>query len=357
LYTPAFEYLELLTKKSGEEIEKEIYSFKDKSDRNLGLRFDFTVPSARVVSSNHFKLPFKRYQIGKVWRYDRPQSGRWREFTQADVDIYGCDTIEADIECLQVVIEYMKNFDVDFKIKINNRKLVKAILNMYSMDKPEVLRAIDKKDKIGWKGVEKELKKYKEYKKALQILKKNDLNIDVKEKQELQQLLDKAKKIGILKYLEIDLSMVRGLDYYTGNIFEISAGLDVSIGGGGRYDCLLKEFGKDMPAVGISIGIDRFMLALKDIDFKKEKIYIANVSNEYTKKAVQIASKLRKKGNIVERNLMDRKLGNQLKDADSKGFTKAIIVGKETENNEVVFKDLKKEKEKKISLDELYQKY
>jgi histidyl-tRNA synthetase len=372
LDTPAFESLELLTKKSGQEIEKEIYSFKDKSGRELGLRFDLTVPMARVVSSGQFKKPFKRYQIGKAWRYDQPQAGRFREFTQADIDTIGTDSVIADLECLQVVIEIFNQLGLKATIRVNNRKILQSLVESFGVKKFAVaFRIIDKQDKIGWKGVERELKKLmKNSEKLLKILKESNLKkiesfMDDNGNQgleELDNLFSLAKKIGIEKYLKPDLSLVRGLDYYTGNVFEISSGLNVSVGGGGRYDDLTKVLGgKKEPAVGISIGVDRLMEVLKKKGFKIPKnklIYIATVNKEMQNKALKILDNLRKNNIRSEMNLAERSLSNQLKFASSKGAEKVVIIGpKDLKKNQVTIRDMNTGKEKKVKLKNLTKEF
>ena len=288
LETPAFEYLELLTKKGGKDIEKEIYSFKDKSGRELGLRFDLTVPMARVVASKKLKKPFKRYQIGKVWRYDQPQAARWREFMQADIDIVGSSSPLADLECLKPVVDIFKELGLDFFIKINNRKILESVVRSFGIeDITTAFRIIDKQDKIGWDEVKKELKKNfpdKDIDALIDTIKKNDLSVLLLDEEgeqglsELKELLDLGKIVGIDDFLRIDMSLVRGLEYYTGNVFEIMAGLDVSVGGGGRYDNLTEVLGGEKePATGISIGVYRLLKVLQDKKFvppKKKKVYV-----------------------------------------------------------------------------------
>ncbi|MEM0240774.1 MAG: HisS family protein, partial [Candidatus Nezhaarchaeales archaeon] len=162
--TPAFEFLDVLTAKCGPEVKEQIYAFKDKAGRELGLRFDLTVPLARVVASHpDLPKPFKRYCISRVWRYEEPQSGRFREFWQADVDIVGSAKMDADAEVIAVAISCLKNLGMkNFKVRLNNRKILESIIESAGVDKElslSVFRAIDKLDKIGPEGVKQELKK------------------------------------------------------------------------------------------------------------------------------------------------------------------------------------------------------
>ena len=359
LYTPAFEYLSLLTKKSGEEIEKEIYSFKDKSGRSLGLRFDLTVPLARVVASHQLKKPYKRYAIGKVWRYDQPQSARWREFTQADIDIIGPESAAADLECIQAAVEILEKLNVDFKIKVNNRKLVEYVLRQLKIKKSkEVFRILDKQEKIGWSAVEKELSniiKTSQVEKLISIIKKNKIDsFECAGKKELDSLINLAKELSIDNYLVTDMSLVRGLEYYTGNVFEIVAGLGVSIGGGGRYDNLTETIGgKKEPAVGISIGIERLMKVLEKKIPSRRKIYIAPLGQSAFVRCMKIAKKLRKKM-PVEMGLMGRSLSKQLDYASKKNFDITIIIGeRDLADKKATIRDMESGKEKRVLLKNL----
>jgi len=364
LETPAFEYLELLTKKGGKDIEKEIYSFKDKSGRELGLRFDLTVPMARVVASKKLKKPFKRYQIGKVWRYDQPQAARWREFMQADIDIVGSASPLADLECIKPVVDIFKELGVDFFIKINNRKILESVVRSFGIeDITTAFRIIDKQDKIGWDEVRKELKKNfpdKDTDALIDTIKKNDLSVLLLDEEgerglsELKELLDLGKIVGIDGFLRIDMSLVRGLEYYTGNVFEIMAGLDVSVGGGGRYDNLTEVIGGEKePATGISIGVYRLLKVLQDKKFvppKKKKVYVAPIG-ETRAEALQILDKLRANNITSEIDVMNRSLSKQLEATDA---DIVVIVGpKDLSNKQVTIRDMKTGKEEKVAIDKI----
>ena len=362
--TPAFEYLELLSKKSGEDIEKEIYSFKDKSGRALGLRFDLTVPMARVVASQKFKKPFKRYQIGKVWRYDQPQAARWREFMQADIDIVGSTSPLADLECLKPIVDIFKELGLEFSIKINNRKILESVVRSFGIENiPAAFRIIDKQDKIGWDEVKKELRKSfpdKDVEELVDVIKKNDLaslQLDKEGEEglrELKALIDLAKAAGIDSQLKTDISLVRGLEYYTGNVFEIMAGLNVSVGGGGRYDNLTEILGGEKePATGMSIGVDRLVKVLQDKKFtlpKKKKVYVAPIG-EATGEALRILDQLRASNIISEIDMMGRSLSKQLEatDADT-----VIIVGpKDLASRQVTIRNMETGEEKKVAIDKI----
>jgi len=385
LFTPAFEDFALLSVKGGlgENVKDDIYFFKDKSDRELGLRFDLTMPMVRVVSANpQIKKPFKRYAIGKVWRYDNPQAMRYREFWQADVDIVGSDSALADAECLAVSCECLEKlgFD-DFNIRLNNRKLLQQIFkNEFGVKDQDVMRdvfrSMDKIDKIGKDGVEKEISEIgispKMTEKIIKFIStkgKNTAVLKSLEKkygsneglEEIKKLVEYCKYFDIGKNIKIDLSLVRGLDYYTGSVFEINLGEDVSCGGGGRYDKLIDSVGGiDIPATGISLGISRIFEIMKSRDmFSNEYplVFVANVSEELLGKSINIANKLREKGIITETDSMGRDLKSQLSYADSIEATYSIIVGeKEIKDKIYTLKDMENKSEEKMNLKDIIKK-
>lgn len=385
LFTPAFESFELLSAKGGlgEAVKDEIYYFKDKSDRELGLRFDLTMPLARVVVSNpQIPKPFKRYAIGKVWRYDQPQAMRWREFWQADVDVIGSRSTLADAECLEAICECLNRLGFEsYYIRINNRKLMQTIFGkLLGSDKEKIVgafRTIDKLEKISEDNVKEELKSNgvsdKNIEKIFKLIKISGSNKSILSKikkkygenegvKELAELLKYAKIFGIGKKLKIDLSLVRGLDYYTGLVFEVSLGEKVSCGGGGRYDNLMGVVGgASLPATGISLGLDRIVEVMKDTNLfeKREssvKVFVANVG-ETIKDAINIASKLRKRGISTQTDLMDRDLTKQLEYADSSAIPYVVIVGEEElRKKKFKLKDMIKKTEVELSLMDIIRK-
>ena len=252
--TPTVEFAETLKGKYGEE-EKLIYEFSDRGGRDLALRYDLTVPLARFVASN-LKLiergPFRRYQIGQVFRGEKPQKGRFREFTQFDFDVVGSSDVKEDAKVISVVA---KCFDAlgfsNYKIKINDRSLVNGI-------NPKYLTIIDKLNKIGKEGVIKELKELN----AEEIFKKVS---SMEPTQRIVDIMSEYQRMGnSLDNLRFENTLVRGLNYYTGMIFEVEVeGYGTSVAGGGRYDNLVGSFAKkQIPAVGGSFGIDRLIEAL-----------------------------------------------------------------------------------------------
>ncbi len=375
--TPAFENFELFTAKGGlgQTVKDEIYYFKDKSDRELGLRFDLTMPLSRVVTSNSFTLPFKRYAIEKVWRYDNPQAMRWMEFWQADVDVVGSKSMLADAECLAVAVECLKKLGFeDFTIRVNNRKVLESVLGKYVPKEKiiPVFRTIDKLDKIGETGVKRDLLYMKiNPNEILQSVKVSGTNEEILSEleneygdtegvKELKELFDYAGIFGIENRLKIDLSLVRGLEYYTSVVFEISLGAAVSCGGGGRYDRLMKSVGgKDLPATGISLGIDRILEVVKEEEMfgsKKTptKIFVANVNEETKNDAIKIAVRLRAENLQCETDLMGRNLTKQLEYADAMEIPYVLVVGgEEVKKQQFKLKDMRNKTEKTLGLDEI----
>ncbi len=368
LVTPALEELETLTKKgaAGNAVRDEIYFFKDKGDREVGLRFDLTVPLARVVASDPtLKKPFKRYQIAPVWRYDRPQAGRFREFTQADADIVGSGSVAADFECIAVAAEIMARLGVKGKIRINNRKLLEDFALANGVEKEqakECFRCLDKLGKVGKKEVEKEMREKKIDTKIISRLSSTFSEIEKKIPQsegvkEIRELLELAKANSLEKLVQFDLSLARGLEYYTGNVFEVSADSGPSIGGGGRYDNLVSDYGgQKTPAVGISFGIERILELIEEKapEISSAKIFVAAVSKEFQKDALALSQKIRALGINTETDLMERNVSKNVEYADSKKIPFVVFVG-ENELKEKAFraKNMKTGKETKIKFSEL----
>ncbi|MBI2464164.1 histidine--tRNA ligase [Candidatus Peregrinibacteria bacterium] len=392
LETPALEYADILKGKYGEE-EKLIYQFKDRGNREVALRYDQTVPLARVIAEHYSKLtfPFKRYEINRVWRADAARKGRKREFYQCDIDIVGTKSLMADVEIIAVLHEGFKALGLkDHVISINNRKIIDgfiATLKIPEEKQREVFRSIDKLDKIGKDGVLEELEKrgisktaipkimnylkiqesiglkdnlYKkgtadqEYEQDFKkILKQMEFAEKGKEGvREIEEMLHYADVYGIdRKHFKIDPSLVRGLDYYTGSIFEIrvpSFGL-TSLAGGGRYDGLIGMFaGKEIPAVGVGIGFEPICMALQELDLGPKdanttQVLVTIFSEEYVKESYEMTRFLRKHEIRTELWLdKNTKLGKQFQYADRKSIPYAIVIGPEEKTSGmVVVKNMK----------------
>ncbi len=391
LETPLVEDFALLSKKggAGEAIKEEIYCFKDKSGRELGLRFDLTVPLARVVASNKgLPKPFKRYQIGRVYRYDRPAAKRWREFTQADWDIVGSGSVLSDFETIAVAIDVMKGLGFrkgQFVLKINNRKLLEEIALCCGVQKAQVaecFRCLDKLQKQGEDAVRKELQEKGINAQILGQLKVKELGgVKVKNTaplEEMKKLFELIEGNGLGDFVELDLSLARGLEYYTGMVFEVCLEGSPSVGGGGRYDRLVELYGGQPTAcVGGSFGIDRLLDAL-EAKLKPEqgvRIFVAPIykelpdweyekgkkakmvripGNEIVQYMVGVASKIRALGINCEIDLMMRNIKRNLQNIERKGIPVVVIVGEdELKKREVTIKNMDKKKQKRVKFSDL----
>jgi len=383
--TPAFEFLDVLTAKCGLEVKEQIYAFKDKAGRDLGLRFDLTVPLARVMASHpDLPKPFKRYCISRVWRYEEPQSGRFREFWQADADIVGSAKMDADAEVIAVAISCLKRLGMkNFRVRLNNRKILESIAASADVKKEswlDVFRTVDKLDNIGQEGVMQELEKlglsYDQVSTIMaQISRRGDLDAverDVSHAltdrgregfNELAEIISNLELYNCSEYVVVDLSLARGLDYYTGPIFEVSAETDVNVGsvaGGGRYDNLIELLGgPPTPATGISLGVDRLVEVLNEADMLPKartltQAFIAYTNPSLKKEAVAVAERLRGEGIRVEVDVMGRKLDRQLRYADAKGIPYVVILGpQEVEKGVYRIKDMSAHEEHLMNLQEL----
>lgn len=387
LETPALESLGVLTAKSsgGEEISKQIFKMKDYGNRLLGLRFDLTVPLSRVIAQNpQLPKPFKRAQIAPVWRYEEPQAGRFREFYQADVDIIGSKEPESDLDPLAAVIAALKELGFkDFEVKVNSRKLLEELALAYGVEKErnlELFRIIDKIEKLGLSAVKKELseKGFKNIEKFLKLILTEGEPFKILEKaekivknkapaNELKEFFKLSKNFGIYPYLTLALSLARGLDYYTGIVYEVkvsSAAEFGSVAGGGRYDNLIGLYGKEtLPAVGISIGVERVLEIMGNKKMFPEKIlqYSPKVLiipiGKTLEKCIETVQKLRTEKIPADVDLMKRGLSKLLNYANVLQIPFVAILGeKEAKENKFTLRDMKTGKQELINLEELIKK-
>jgi len=387
LGTPAFESWELLKEKSGADVINQIYYFKDKNERELGLRFEWTASLARVIATHReLQMPFKRYAIGPVWRYENPSEKRFREFWQADVDIVGVKDSIADAEVMAAAVDSLRSLGFkDFLIRLNDRRILEAFIEIVGIPKDQsldIIRIVDKLEKIGQEGVIKELRNYISNEKiSIDLLnmiatkgypekvlthittyfEKN--NNGLKGCDALKSIVEYAKIFGFYEYIIVDLGLARGLDYYTGPVFEVTAKgyEDVgSIAGGGRYDEIINIFGGDStPATGISLGIERIipLLELKGSFEELElgtKVLVTAVSGKVKKEAIQIAQYLRSEGITTLMDLLGRNLRKQMEYSAKKNIKKVVIVGeKELAEKSVTVRDMKTGEQKIIKIVEL----
>jgi len=358
LETPTLEYAEVLLGKYGEEADKLIYIFEDKGGRKLGLRYDQTVPLARVVSQyQNLPKPFKRYQIQSVFRAENPQKGRFREFIQADIDIVGEESLLAEAEIIAASLKIFKELGFKkIKIFINDRK------NFENLDK-KVISAIDKLEKVGEEKVIEEIAKIK----SISCDEAKAILNQIKNKKPTETIL---KLFSLLKTYDLKEeedfvfkpTLARGLDYYTGIIFEAvddnyKGG---SLGGGGRYDNLIGIFLENsIPACGFAFGFDRLLEAGNELNlFPKKstatKVLVTIFSKNFIEKSIKVAAFLREKNINTELFLNPKKkLDKQLKYADKKGIPYVLILGEEeVKKNVVKLKDLKTGSQKEFSLEE-----
>ena len=387
LGTPAFENLDMLMIKSGDDIINQIYNFKDKSDRELALRFEHTASTVRVVATHHNLVkPFKRYTIGPVWRYERPTEKRFREFWQADVDIFGVEGSIADAEVLSAAVDALSRIGFDgYTINLNDRRILKSIVELSGIlveKSLDAFRAVDKLSKIGRDGVIEELRGIAPYEEAsMKLLDMLGINGDpdevlshtkillqnypdgIKGVEALEALYEYAKGFGFGEYIRVDLSLARGLDYYTGPVFEVIAkGFEEwgSVAGGGRYDEIIELFGGPPTfATGVSFGVDRLTLILEEKGTFKDmtlgaSVYVAPVNSKVIHEAITIAQKLRAVNIPTVIDMMGRKLGKQFEYADKKGILSVVIVGeRELAENSVTVRDMKTGAQTKVKIDDL----
>lgn len=376
--TPAIEYWEILSGKDvyGDE-EKLIYKFQDRGRRDVGMRFDFTVPLARVVSSYpDITMPFKRYQIQTVWRCDKPQYGRFREFYQCDVDIVGTESVIAEAELIILASEIFEAIGFKkFMTKINSRKLLQTICEYSGVDKSkefELFRAMDKRDRIGIDGVKENFEVLGLSKEAKEkIISSLGQPIAQLEKllpnkegiAQVRTLFSYLENLGCnMKHIMFDPWLSRGFDYYTGPIFEtIIEGTKVgSVAGGGRYDNLIGKFNdKDIPAVGISIGLERVLMVMDKLDMNPKiaspvKFLVTLFDEPTIKYALQVAKDIRNSGVGVEVYPEAIKIGKQFKYASKKKIPFVVIAGPdELKTHSVAIKDMKSGTQETLKLAKL----
>lgn len=381
--TPALEYLEILTGKGSDETERQLYRFEDHGGRQVGMRFDLTVPLARFVAQHHAQLglPFKRYHIAPVWRGEAPQAGRFREFVQCDFDTIGTESVAADIETALVMHDLIVAVGVtEFKIHINHRQILTGLLEKLGLLEASVpvLRALDKLAKIGVEAVSTEMQQTASLssEQATEVLKLASVkgsNAEILKQLEsivagnargeagLKRLTDMVAGLAAAgvpeSRFELDVSIARGLDYYTGVVFETYLDALPEIGSicsGGRYDNLAGMYTKQhLPGIGASLGLDRLLAALEKLGKLPASkttvpILVAYFDPNRLADYLKISRAIRSAGYGCELYPEPKKLGAQLKYADQKGFRIAVIAGsQELERGVVQLKDL----QNKISSD------
>ncbi|MDQ4044344.1 MAG: histidine--tRNA ligase [Chloroflexota bacterium] len=382
--TPTLEYLDVLTGKAGEN-ETLMYHFEDHGGRKVGLRYDLTVPLARFVAMHESEvvLPFKRYHIAPVWRAEKPQRGRFREFIQCDADIVGSSSMLADAEGISVLADAIYAVGLpQAVISINHRKLLEAMARLAGVPEKDaggVFRVIDKLDKIGAAGVRGELVKtgvseaaadqvialvteQGEPDELLDNAGKRLADIDggPQAVQDLRELVRHLADLGVHRHSwKIDLSLARGIDYYTGPVCEarVESPRVGSIAGTGRYDGLVGNFlGRQIPATGISLGFERILEVVREHDLLNVPEATADAFMVYLPECIGEASRivreLREEGLRIDQSIIDNKgIGAQLKYADRRGIPYAIIPGsEELDQGEVSLKNLRNGDQTRVAI-------
>ncbi len=379
--TPAIERFETLNGKYGEEATTLMYEFEDRGGRHLALRYDHTVPLARLMATYGQSLPnpYKRYVVGDVWRGESPQAGRYREFTQIDADIVGSDSYLADVEILVMMHDVFKALKLNVTIEVNDRRILDGLAELCGItDQHQFIKligVIDKVSKIGPDAVLQEIEADfgPEAKAHVAKILATDMSFDdalaivnnSKAKDGISNLKSIFAAFEPLSLLDIKFkpAIARGLNYYTSTIFETIINEQPGIGSvcsGGRYDKLIGQLGgPNSPAIGTSIGLDRLMdvislLSKVDLPDTKTQVYIANLDDKLNSERLKIAQILRAASIPTELYFKEAKLGKQLESISKLGVAKVIIYGQqELDKNVVVVRDLKNSSQAEVPVSEL----
>ena len=390
LETPSFEYSESIGKflPDKDRPDEGVFSFQDEN-KWLSLRYDLTAPLARYVAKNYLEIqkPFKRYQLGTVWRNEKPGPGRFREFLQFDADFVGTKSLQADVELCVMISEILEKCGLnkeEYIVKISSRKITEELFKRINIDNNEqkliALRALDKLDRLGWEGVNQLLgdgrkDKSGDFTKGANLSSsnieaiENELKKKSPETEDLQEIIKLFKDYNFNNF-EFDPSIIRGLEYYTGPIFEVNLKFDVknnkwqiiqfgSIGGGGRYDNLVNNFGNyDAPATGVSIGLDRLVYALmqkKEFKVKQSKpVVICIFDKNSMKEYIGLQTLLRNAGISTEIYPGESKLKKQMEYANKIKSPAVILYGEdEIKSSKPTLRNLSTGKEKSIEIKEL----
>jgi histidyl-tRNA synthetase len=369
LETPTLEYASLLLGKYGDEADKLVYSFEDRGGRQVALRYDQTVPSARLLAQYQSELPryFRRYQIQNVFRADKPQTGRYREFTQCDIDIFGSTSPLADAEIVACTYAVFNNIGFnDIELRINDRQVLFSVLEPFATQTVSVfslIQTIDKLDKIGSEGVVAELvaKGLPSDAASSALDKINNAEMS----SNLQEIVNKITKLGVPSTsLKFTPTLARGLDYYTGMIFEVvlpeySAG---SCGGGGRYDNLIEQLGGvNIPAVGIAYGFDRTVEAADQLGLipseSGTQVLVSIFDENGEKTSLETATQLRAAGIKTELYPGIDDLRKQFKKADQAKIPYVVIIGEEElKQNKVTLKNMQTGDQEMVSIQQVIDK-
>jgi len=382
--TPAFESIELLEAKGGigGEAVKDVFRIWDKGKGKLGygLIFDPTTPIARIVANDKsLKFPVKWYYIRPMWRYEEVKRGRYREFWQAGAELIGSADPVSDAEILALTYFCMKALGIkEFTLRVNSRKIMERLAEVAGIPRNkwvDAFRAIDKLDKVGEKNVKGELERFgipeqaiKKFLKYVKMEKESlvkelkDYKDAIEELNEVEKILKYAKMMGV-DNAKLDFSIIRGLEYYTGFIFETLVKGNERLGSvasGGRYDKLIEIYGgKPTPATGVGIGLDRLMEILPDLkDYFQARVFVAGVNESMRDNVIEIASKLRRFGTPTDFDCLGRPLKKQLEYASALRVPFVIIVGpEEIRKGEVKVRDMRSGKEKYVPINRITEEF
>jgi histidyl-tRNA synthetase len=369
------ELLSVLETKSGPAIRDEIYYFKDKGDREVALRFDFTVGLTRYAASQKsMRLPAKISSFGGVFRYDEPQKGRYRYFHQWDIEVYGKPGIESEAEIIEFTSRLFDSLLLkDIIIDINHRNLVENYINqLFDSQDPQlvadILRAIDKIQKKSTQEILDEFKDRYDQNKLEKILEFSKIKGTIKEVEEkiditkleswdyLKQLIDSLENRGVSN-VRINFGIVRGLDYYSGTVFEVFDKNSTlgALAGGGRYDSLTKAFGReDIGATGVAGGVERIILTMQEqkiiSDLAQDRVSVLYINEEMQKVAMSIASLLRLANIPTNIDLAGKALKKQMEQASDSKFC-IIVAPKELESGKVVLRNMKSGQESQVNIE------
>lgn len=381
--TPILEHYELLAAKAGEEIRKRMYAFEDLGGRRVALRPEFTASIARLVATKMTSIskPIRLFSSGTIYRYDEPQFGRYREFWQANYELFGSSSPEADAEILALTDDLMKKVGIrNHYFKTGHVGILRGILDQEGIVEERQNSIMQLLDKQQWDEALKIAQEAGGSQKCLNSMKTlfsirgqdprivtreiseaaKDYPEALKAVENLREIVDLLEASGDIKFV-LDAGFARGLEYYTGLIFEVYVSeMNVALGGGGRYDKLIELFGGEKtPAVGVAHGPDRFLLAMDKQGAALpssggEKILVIPIDSTVIGEAFKVSSLLRKEGFRTETEVMRHSVSRALSNADKKGITNVVIIGpKETKERRVVFRDMKKRTQETISLEEL----
>ena len=384
IITPVLESYDLLAAKTSEEIRERMYTFKDLGDRKVAMRPEFTASVARLVVSQlrNEPKPMRLFSVGSLYRYDEPQYGRFREFWQANYELFGSSRPEADAEILTLTNDLLIKLGLqNFRFKVGHTGILKGILDQEGLNETKQDRIRQLLDKKLWADALTAAREAGSSQKCLDVLENlfetgsedafkvlenvketvHDYKSAVAAVDNLWKILELIKDSGAQLDVIVEAGFARGLEYYTGIIFEsYIPGLDIALGGGGRYDKLIQLFGGEpIPAVGVAQGIDRIVLALQKQKVspktaKEKSVVVISVKDKAMAKVLELSAMLRNIGLPVEVAVMGRSIRRALTDADRRGITYAVIVGpKELEEKKVVLKDMNKGEQRTVPISNL----